>query len=1649
MRNLLIILFFTYASLISASTYYVAPPSATPAGSDSNNGSLAQPWGTWQKAFLTAIAGDTVYFRGGVWYPSTAYNGNNVTVIRPDANLGHNGSPGNPICYFNFPGETPILDCRLIRTSGAFSTALQIEDAHWICWKGLTIRNLYQRVQDVEVGAIRGEALSNMTWENIKLYNIGGHGWYMESDVGIEYISYNIGWDGSGYIPYDTTRYINCDTYQCVDTLRVNPVNHAGNMGDGFKHINGGAYIYYEGCRAWRCSDDGFDMPGFGVTVLKNCWSFTNGTPGYGFEGNGFKFGANDRFTTIPRRLLYNCLSAFNTSTVGGCGFFDLEYDGYVRNYSRINNCVSYKNKTGFAGSNNTAYPNSASLYRNNIAYQILGFDADNRPLNVDVNCAYFESHNNWDYSIPGSLPRWVYTDTVTVSDADFISVDSTGISGPRKSDGSLPDINFLRLAPGSDLIDAGTNVGTQYIGSAPDIGYFESAVTDPNFKPVTSITVSGAGGISAITTDNGTLQLIASVLPADATNKTVAWSIASGTDKATISATGLVTALSNGTAIARATAKDGSGVFGSLTITISNQIIPVTSISVTGAGGATAIATDNGTLQLSAAVLPANATNSTVTWSISSGSGNASVSSTGLVTALNNGTATAMATANDGSGISGTIIITISNQVIPVSGITVTGAGGAITITADDGTLQLSASVMPANATNKTVTWSITSGTDKASVSAAGLVTALDNGTAIARATANDGSGVYGTLTITISNQIIRVTGITITGAGGATVITTDNGTLQLSVSVLPANATNKTVTWSLSGGAGIASVSSTGLVTALNNGTATAVATANDGSGISGTLILTISNQVIPVSSITVTGTGGASAITTDNGILQLIAAVLPANATNKTLTWSITSGADKASINSTGLVTALDNGTATAMATATDGSGVYGTLIITISNQIVPVAGITVTGEGGKTLITIIGGTLQLNAAVLPANASNKTISWSIQSGTDKATINSAGLVTALDNGTARARATANDGSGVFGELTITISNQVISVTSVTVTGAGGATTIAADNATLQLSAAILPSNATDKSVTWSISNGTGEASIDASGLVRAISNGTVTAIAAANDGSGISGSIVLTLSNQVVPVTAVIVTGAGGATTITSDNGTLQLSALITPANATNQSVTWSVANGTGAASITSSGLVTAISNGTATATATANDGSGISGSLVLTLANQVIPVTGITVTGAGGATTITTNNGTLQLTAAILPANATTKTVTWTISNGTGEASISGSGLVRAISNGTVTATATANDGSGITGSLNLTLSNQAVSVTGITVTGAGGATTIATDNGTLLLSSAISPSDATNKSVTWSIANGTGAASISTSGLVTAISNGTVTATASANDGSGVSGSLELSIANQIIPVTGITVAGEGGATTITTDNGTLQLTAAILPVNATNQTVTWGITNGTGEASISGSGLVTAVSPGTVTATATANDGSGVSGSLVLTISNQIVPVTGIIVTGAGGATTITTDMGTLQLSAAVTPANATNKTIAWDIIDGTGMASISATGLVTASLEGTVTAIASATDGSGVFGTLDIFINYIKPLVIIVNQDVMRVLVDESYISGKLEIFNLQGNIIKSMLIETDVCVFNISSLPSGLYIVVLSKSGIQEVGKVIISH
>lgn len=181
----------------------------------------------------------------------------------------------------------------------------------------------------------------------------------------------------------------------------------------------------------------------------------------------------------------------------------------------------------------------------------------------------------------------------------------------------------------------------------------------------------------------------------------------------------------------------------------------------------------------------------------------------------------------------------------INVTKIDIASEHGQTAVTADNGTLQLAAKITPAYATNKAVTWSV----DNAALAAVdenGLLTARNNGTVIVRATAKDGSAVYGEIMITLSNQIVKVEGITVSGAGGAAAIKADKGTLKMSAAVLPADATNLAVAWSVSDAA-IASIDNNGLLSAKMDGTVRVRATAKDGSAVYGELLIAVSNQTV----------------------------------------------------------------------------------------------------------------------------------------------------------------------------------------------------------------------------------------------------------------------------------------------------------------------------------------------------------------------------------------------------------------------------------------------------------------------------------------------------------------------------------------------------------------------------------------------------------------------------------------------------------------------------------------------------------------------------------------------------------------------------------------------------------------------------------
>ncbi|MCX5775749.1 MAG: Ig-like domain-containing protein [Firmicutes bacterium] len=290
-----------------------------------------------------------------------------------------------------------------------------------------------------------------------------------------------------------------------------------------------------------------------------------------------------------------------------------------------------------------------------------------------------------------------------------------------------------------------------------------------------------------------------------------------------------------------------------------------------------------------------------------------------------------------------------------------------------------------------------------------AATVQSVASGTTTITASPNDGTAYSATCTVTVT---VRVTSITLNKT--STLLYPGN-TETLTATVLPSGATNKVVNWA-SSAPSVATVGlTTGLVTAVATGSTNITATATDGSGIvSDTCVVTVG---IRVTSITLNKT--STTISTGN-TETLTATVLPANATNKVVTWA-SSATGVATVNSsTGLITAVSVGTTNITATATDGSGIVSnTCVVTV---VVLVTSITL----NKSSTTIyIGKTETLTVTVLPSGATNKSVTWSSDA-TGVATVNSSsGLVTAVSAGTANIKATAQDGSGVVsGTCVVTV-------------------------------------------------------------------------------------------------------------------------------------------------------------------------------------------------------------------------------------------------------------------------------------------------------------------------------------------------------------------------------------------------------------------------------------------------------------------------------------------------------------------------------------------------------------------------------------------------------------------------------------------------
>lgn len=315
---------------------------------------------------------------------------------------------------------------------------------------------------------------------------------------------------------------------------------------------------------------------------------------------------------------------------------------------------------------------------------------------------------------------------------------------------------------------------------------------------------------------EGDTEELMATVMPENATDKGIEWK-SSDESVATVSQTGLVTALKEGSSAITVITNDG-GLKATCDVTVNKKVIAVTSVVL---GNTELTLVEGEEEKLAVAVTPENATDKSVVWE----SGNesvATVSQEGLVTAVGEGKATITVKTNDG-GFSASCEVTVKKKVIAVTGVKLSAASMTLR-EGDKGTL--TATVEPANATNKNVEW-WTSDLDVVSVTSTtggsnGYVEARGAGKATVTVKTEDGE-FSASCEITVEKKEVPVTGIALEQSS---LLLPVGNTYTLRAHVQPSNATDQDIKWGSSNG-GVATVDQTGKVTAVAAGTVDILAT------------------------------------------------------------------------------------------------------------------------------------------------------------------------------------------------------------------------------------------------------------------------------------------------------------------------------------------------------------------------------------------------------------------------------------------------------------------------------------------------------------------------------------------------------------------------------------------------------------------------------------------------------------------------------------------------------------------------------------------------------------------------------------------------------------------------------------------------------
>ncbi len=680
--------------------------------------------------------------------------------------------------------------------------------------------------------------------------------------------------------------------------------------------------------------------------------------------------------------------------------------------------------------------------------------------------------------------------------------------------------------------------------------------------------TTPAAGSINTIVVSPHTLTLgVGSSVALDVTlldangqpasPRVIFWSSSDATI-ARVSASGLVTAVAPGSAQIAATVQGKSAVANVVVAPAAVASVQLSTVELRIMTGQRVLITSSARDASGAAL-----TGRVVTWTVGDAS-IAVVDSTGAVTALAPGGTTVTATSE---GRTATAVVFVTS--VPVASIVVTPS---VTAIVEGQTTQLSAatrSVSGVVLAGRTITWT-SANAAVASVSSSGLVTGVSTGATTITAS-SEGRSAAASITITAR----PVNGIVVSPSQ-LSLVAGQTFSLSVQVTDVSGNVLNGRPVTYRSENAGVAQVTTSGAVTAVVPGSTTITVTSEGRSATVGVVV-----SAVPIASIRITPNQSTLAV---GGDTLLTATALDASGallTGRAITWS--SGAPSvATVSSTGVVTAVGVGTVIVLAQA---EGRIGSAAVTVNAP--PIATVTIAPSSAS---LDVGGTRDLVATVTDANGATvfgRVVLWNASTPA-VATVSTTGRVTAVTAGTSTITATVD---GKSGTASITVSPTPIGT--VTIAPTSSTLTI---GGTVDLIATVRDANGmvvTGRSVAWNSST-PAVATVSTTGRVTAVTAGTST-ITATVDGK--SGTASITVSPAVQTVGRVVVSPSTATIKASGPSSrTVQLGAIVYADSVsggtvlTTALVAWT-SDAPLIATVSLTGLVTALSEGTAIITAT--------------------------------------------------------------------------------------------------------------------------------------------------------------------------------------------------------------------------------------------------------------------------------------------------------------------------------------------------------------------------------------------------------------------------------------------------------------------------